>query len=344
MLSAAAEKVSVEQEDALLGQLRFLWLELTNKCNLTCAHCYAESGPHPAQADILTTPDYMKLLEEAAAMDCRAVQFIGGEPTLHRGLPDLIAHARALKFEDIEVYTNGTVLTDKLLSCFVEHGVCIAVSVYADDSDIHDAVTGRAGSHARTIKNLKRMKRAGLQIRVGLISMEANASRVEQTLLYVKNLGIDNVGVDRARGVGRGGDLPGATMGLQELCGQCWKGSLCISANGAASSCVMSKAWSVGSVGDGLHNLVTGQRLREVRAMIRDEVWLPRQHPAQAACNPGGHPDCYPNNPCSPKGGCDPCHPTCNPQDPKCTPQCDPPLPRIFADRGRTVPQPRSMQ
>jgi MoaA/NifB/PqqE/SkfB family radical SAM enzyme len=31
---------SVETRD-----LRFVWLEITGTCRLTCAHCYAESGP-----------------------------------------------------------------------------------------------------------------------------------------------------------------------------------------------------------------------------------------------------------------------------------------------------------
>lgn len=25
--------------------LRFLWLEITGRCQLACAHCYADSGP-----------------------------------------------------------------------------------------------------------------------------------------------------------------------------------------------------------------------------------------------------------------------------------------------------------
>jgi MoaA/NifB/PqqE/SkfB family radical SAM enzyme len=30
---------------SVINDLRFLWLEITGKCNLFCTHCYAESGP-----------------------------------------------------------------------------------------------------------------------------------------------------------------------------------------------------------------------------------------------------------------------------------------------------------
>ena len=99
---ASAVSSAADEDLRALDGFRFLWVELTNRCNLTCAHCYAESGPRPSRKDVLTTADYKRLLEEAAALGCRAVQFIGGEPTLHRGLPELITWARALRYEHTE--------------------------------------------------------------------------------------------------------------------------------------------------------------------------------------------------------------------------------------------------
>ena len=208
MLPAAAAKLAADENLRALDGLRFLWLELTNRCNLTCAHCYAESGPRPSRKDALTTADYKRLLEEATALGCRAVQFLGGEPTLHCGLPELITRARALRYEHLEVYTNGTVLPDTLLSCFVDNRVSMAVSVYADDPDVHDAVTRRIGSHRRTISNLQRMVTAGLDVRIGLIAMDVNKGRVDNTVSFLRGLGIEKVRIDVTRSVGRGGGPP----------------------------------------------------------------------------------------------------------------------------------------
>jgi MoaA/NifB/PqqE/SkfB family radical SAM enzyme len=210
---ASAVSSAADEDLRALDGLRFLWVELTNRCNLACAHCYAESGPRPSRKDVLTTADYKRLLEEAAALGCRAVQFIGGEPTLHRGLPELITWARALRYEHVQVYTNGTVLPDTLLSCFVDNWVNMAVLVYADDPDVHDAVTRRIGSHRRTISNLQRMVAAGLDVRIGLIAMDGNKGRVDNTVSFLRGLGIENVRVDVTRSFGRGGGP------------RCWVGS-----------------------------------------------------------------------------------------------------------------------
>jgi organic radical activating enzyme len=295
-----------------MNGLRFIWLELTNRCNLACVHCYAESGPHPDRLDVLTTADFLRLLDEAAEIGCRAVQFIGGEPTLHPGLPELIAHARVRGYEHVEVYTNGTHLPPALLDCFVRHAVSVAVSVYADDAEMHDAVTARRGSHRRTIANLRKLIDAGLDVRAGVIAMDANQDRVEQTMAFLRAFGVQNIGLDYARGVGRGGDVACGDAGLQALCGACWQGSLCVAPDGSASPCIMSKAWPVGStLTSGLSEIVESAELRGARTLIRDEVWAPREEK-------------HPETMCTPDVPCRPCDPLCNPCMPICDPICPP--------------------
>lgn len=303
-----------------LDGLRFLWLELTNLCNLQCTHCYAESGPHPDRADLLSTADFARLLDEAASAGCRAVQFIGGEATLHPGLPQLIAQARALGYEHVEVYTNATHVPPALLGCFVEHSVSLAVSIYADDAAVHDAVTQRRGSHLRTIANLKKFVSAGLKLRVGVVAMDTNADHIEATLTFIRGLGVEHVSIDRARGIGRGAKSAHSETGLQALCGSCWKGSLCVAPDGVVSTCIMSKAWPVGTVLDsGLGELIAGASLRDVRRLIRDTVWKPRQSAQNTSmceprpCDPDGCPPtliCHPSEPCNPDIKCPPCFPS----------------------------------
>jgi MoaA/NifB/PqqE/SkfB family radical SAM enzyme len=301
--------------DPMAG-LGFLWLELTNRCNLTCVHCYAESGPHPERQDTLSPGDYVRLLDEAALLGCRAVQFIGSEPTLHPALPQLIAHARRRGYAHVEVYTNAVRLPPSLLDCFRCHDVSVAVSVYADDPAIHDAVTTHPGSHRRTIANLKRLVQAGLAVRAGVVAMETNRHRIDETQAWLRTLGVTRIGIDGARGIGRGHAVAaaGGDACLQSLCGACWQGRLSVAPDGSVSPCVMAKNWIVGSATDqSLAEIVAGDALQRTRALIRAEVWAPRQDDGQeqpALCQP---------KPCDPDG----CMPTliCPPSDPGCVPK-----------------------
>src|ERR1035437_3827001 len=94
--------------------LDFVWLELTNRCNLRCTHCYTQSSPTSGRSDVLTTVDYLKLIQDIHAEGCRTIQFIGGEPTLNRDLQILISEAHRRGFSFIEVFTNLTRLSSEL--------------------------------------------------------------------------------------------------------------------------------------------------------------------------------------------------------------------------------------
>jgi MoaA/NifB/PqqE/SkfB family radical SAM enzyme len=154
--------------------VQFLWLELTNVCNLQCVHCYAESSPFRAGDDLLPPEDYNDVLSTVAEFGCRKVQFIGGEPTLNRNLPDFIARARSLDYEFVEVFTNLIRLPSPLLDCFVEHKVHVATSAYSNDPRVHDEITKKPGSFRQTMRNIDTVLAAGLPLRAGVITMPLN--------------------------------------------------------------------------------------------------------------------------------------------------------------------------
>jgi MoaA/NifB/PqqE/SkfB family radical SAM enzyme len=313
------------------GVLDFLWLEVTPFCNMECVHCYADSGSNPKMKSLLSPQDYLNLIKEAARMECRKIQFIGGEPTLVKHLPDYISYARQEGFEFIEVFTNAFVLSERSLTCFVEHNVSLATSFYCDIAEIHDAITQRLGSHNATTTNIKRILDAGLKLRVGIIEMPQNQHRIKETKEFLYKLGVQDVGSDRIRGIGRGGSLDTHKAGnLSELCGSCWNGTACIAPDGTVSPCIMSKNWSKGSVLEAsLEQIVRSCEFREIRQQIFEEVWRPLGvdviqgiHTGERItmdCSPDCSPKCVPDRACYPTtcspnkncqpDGCYPCRP-----------------------------------
>src|ERR1044071_881730 len=138
---SAAHQVANTSVDLEAIGLDFLWLEITPRCNLNCVHCYAESDMSRALHGKLKLQDWLSLIRQAAQLGCKKVQFIGGEPTLHPDLCEMIREANRLGFQIIEVYTNGTHFTKPLKQVFKDNGVSLAFSVYAADADTHDLVT-----------------------------------------------------------------------------------------------------------------------------------------------------------------------------------------------------------
>lgn len=135
--------------EALLAGLTSISLELTNTCNLNCVHCYAGSSPAAPLYEGMVFEDWVEVLQQSAALGCVTVRFIGGEPTVHPQLAELIAVARQLGFKNVYLYTNGIHFTDRLRSSLINHEVGLSFSLYAASPGAHDAVTKVRGSFAR---------------------------------------------------------------------------------------------------------------------------------------------------------------------------------------------------
>jgi len=257
--------------------LDFLWLELTNRCNLECVHCYTESGPRTGDLDLLTTDDYLSVMSEAYALGCRRMQFIGGEPQLNRDFHRLLVASKEIGFEFVEVFSNLTRLDEETLRFAQGAGIRFATSVYSDDPATHGAITNNASSHARTIRNLKRLIDSGVSTRAAVIVIDQEAADVERTKLFLADLGVGHIRASEVREFGRGEKILSRGAQMSGLCGHCWSGRLCVAPDGSVYPCVMARQWPIGNVLERpLVDMVHGEALAEVRATIHDTVWLPK--------------------------------------------------------------------
>jgi MoaA/NifB/PqqE/SkfB family radical SAM enzyme len=76
--------------------VKFLSLELTNRCNLKCVHCYTESTPESGDDDLMSADNYESVMLQAYALGCRVVQFIGGEAQLSPDFYRLLKKAKSI--------------------------------------------------------------------------------------------------------------------------------------------------------------------------------------------------------------------------------------------------------
>jgi len=288
------------------SELEFVWLELTNRCNLNCGHCYANSGPHAGENDTLTLADYDRVLLKARNSGCRAVQFIGGEPTLNRGLPHLIQSSRGLGYELVEVYTNLFSISESLWRVFLDNRVCLATSFYSADPAIFDQVTTRNGSFDRVVRNIEMAVARGLALRVGIVVFDHTRIELEQTMAFVRTLGVKEISVDHVREFGRA--APNEPNEMKNLCGKCAGNILVIGPDGTVAPCIMSKAWRVGNLHhQELDEILSGDALAETRRRIFDATQHSVRSPSHVTtCEPN---DCAPYFNCAPMSQCSPCAP-----------------------------------
>ncbi len=314
---SAREKTPRDIRGSSPGELDFLWMEITAQCNLSCIHCYADSSPARRLHGTLGFDDWREALRQAAELGCRRVQFIGGEPTLHPDLAKLIECARADGFTTVEVFTNGTIFTETVRESFLRHRTRLAFSVYSARAEIHDAVTQKKGSFARTMTSIHWAVRSGLPVRVAAVQMEANAGDLGQTRNMLEKMGVSSISSGPLREVGRGLHGKKVESRFDELCGRCWQKKLCLTPSGEIFPCVFSRFHPVGNLNQGLGNVLNSAKLDAFREeLLSRRAKQPRNaHPKGCVCDPDLEP-----LPCDPDLEPLPCDPDLEPLP------CDPDL------------------
>jgi len=90
----------------------YLRLSIIDACNFSCSYCLPDGyQPGPELRKPLAVPEISRLLRGFAAVGMSKVRITGGEPSLRKDLPDIIAAAAAIPgIGKIAMTSNGSVL------------------------------------------------------------------------------------------------------------------------------------------------------------------------------------------------------------------------------------------
>jgi hypothetical protein len=279
----------------------------------------------------MTVADWLAVVDDVAALGTPTVQLIGGEPTTSPAFVPVLERALALGLK-VEVFSNLYRVGEALWELFGRPGVTLATSYYSADPAMHDAVTGRRGSHTRTRANIVEALRRRIPIRVAVIDVVAGQD-VDATRAELLGLGVPAalIQVDRMRQIGRGG--AGAPFDASELCGSCGHGRAAVLPDGTLAPCTMARGLPAGDVREAsLDVLLAGESWAAAVAAV------PRAGDSRCGPRADGE-NCGPReSACTPQTTCTPGTTTCGPSKnvmlmppgtaTGCTPQdgsdCDP--------------------
>jgi len=178
----------------LRGRKRYplvLMLEPLFRCNLACAGCGKIDYPDPILDQRLSVADCMRAIDECGAP---VVVLAGGEPLLHRELPEIVAGALAKK-KYVTVCTNGLLL-EKKLDQYRPHRR-FNWSVHLDgDKEMHDKSVCRSGVYDKAVAALQSAKAKGFRVNINCtLFSDAEPERVARFFDRVVELGTDGITV-----------------------------------------------------------------------------------------------------------------------------------------------------
>ncbi len=147
--------ISGKKSRVLDGNI-IIW-NFTNRCNLTCRHCYSYADPN--SKDFLTTKFIVDSIKDLKSAGVRFVIFSGGEPLIRKDIFDI---ADKMREEGIITYlsTNGLYINEKNVDKIIEKFNYIGISIDGIE-DIHDDFRGLKGAYKKSIASIELIQAHG---------------------------------------------------------------------------------------------------------------------------------------------------------------------------------------
>lgn len=164
-------------------------IELTNRCNERCVHCYLADAKKDSGVfmDFTVVKD---LIQQFSLMGGRRVTFTGGEVLLHHDFIEACELATQEKME-VAIFSNLIILNNEFLQRLKDVNVVeIQSSLYSVIAEEHDAITQVKGSCLRTKASIERLVKMGLPVKIACPVMRQNAKSVVNVIKYASQLNI----------------------------------------------------------------------------------------------------------------------------------------------------------
>ncbi|MCK5408695.1 MAG: radical SAM protein, partial [Candidatus Heimdallarchaeota archaeon] len=189
-------------------------LALTYKCNNKCTKCYVEQ---PREIIELSTKQWKEALNELWKIGIPHITFTGGEPTLREDLTELVDHA-----EDLGIITGLTTNGRKLKDINLVHNLITAgidhfqITIESHDEEIHDKLSGAKGAWKDTVQAIKNIVPTPVYIMTNTTLTPYNIENIEETVEFLKSLGIDRFAANSIIKSG-GGKQEELALSIEEL-------------------------------------------------------------------------------------------------------------------------------
>ena len=161
-------------------------IEISDRCNEVCVHCYQVQG----QKGEMTTAQVKAVMDELAELGVLVLTISGGEATLRKDFLELLGHARSRGFA-IRLFTNGLTMTRELAQTLADLALhVVEISLYSHRAEVHDFVTGVAGSYERTTAGVRYLVAAGVDVHIKTPMMSINEDDLDAYVALANSLGV----------------------------------------------------------------------------------------------------------------------------------------------------------
>jgi radical SAM protein with 4Fe4S-binding SPASM domain len=189
-------------EKVQYGRFRNVYLYITEKCQLSCGHCYM--GERLEHAVTMPFPEVVTTLTTWRKMGGSKLTILGGEATLHPQFCEIIKVANRLGYEKVILTTNGLKPACKRLeSLEAKDFAYVQVSLDGARPETHDKIRGK-GTFNIAWKTIENLCSRGFDVRIICTVNKVNIGECLDLLPMADKVGVQLVKYHVFSGIGNG--------------------------------------------------------------------------------------------------------------------------------------------
>jgi len=180
------------------------YLHLGNSCNNSCINCFVDQINNGQN---LETDVIKKILDSIRKESYDVVAFTGGEPTIRKDLFELVRYAKSIGLKNIELQTNGRMLS------YIDYAKKVRrtgfskvyISIHSNIREHHELLTRVRGSWAQTMSGIRNALEFKIPLMTNTVVNGINYKDIPDTVAMLSGLGVREIELDFIRFRGNAG-------------------------------------------------------------------------------------------------------------------------------------------
>ena len=167
-------------------------IEITSRCNFSCTHCYINLPADDAKekSKELSFGEICNILDTIAEEGCLWLLITGGEPLLRNDFLPIYTYAKKKGFL-ITLFTNGTLVTEKLAEYFADYPpFSIEITVYGRTKETYEQITGVPGSYEKCMRGIELLLKRKVPLKLKAVAMSLNLKELPDIKKWAEDLGL----------------------------------------------------------------------------------------------------------------------------------------------------------
>jgi radical SAM protein with 4Fe4S-binding SPASM domain len=168
-------------------------IEVTNRCPLTCSHCYNNlpMGDHAARRRELTLEQHKRIANEVVEAGCLWMLYTGGEIFARPDFLDIYLNAKRAGLL-ITLFTNGVLINERIADTLAEwRPFGIEITLYGRTRETYEKLTGIPGSFDRCLRGIDLLLQRGLPLKLKTVAVTVNKHEVMDMRDFAESLGCE---------------------------------------------------------------------------------------------------------------------------------------------------------